>query len=53
MKTAVEAIFAGKDRRYNRRFLQMCSHWSGLPISLEWHSRNGGTIPGRFVRKQR
>jgi transposase len=26
MKTAVEAIFAGKDRRYNRRFLQMCSH---------------------------
>jgi len=26
MKTAVEAIFIGKDRRYNRRFLQMCSH---------------------------
>src|SRR5664280_3537041 len=26
MKTAVEAIFVGKARRYNRRFLQMCSH---------------------------
>src|ERR1700693_4943557 len=26
MKTAVDAIFVGKDRRYNRRFLQMCSH---------------------------
>jgi len=24
MKTAVEAIFVGKARRYNRRFLQMC-----------------------------
>ena len=27
MKTAVEAIFVGKERRYNRRFLQMCSHY--------------------------
>lgn len=26
MKTAVDAIFIGKDRQYNRRFLQMCSH---------------------------
>ena len=26
MKTAVETIFIGKDRQYNRRFLQMCSH---------------------------
>ena len=24
MKTAVDAVFVGKDRRYNRRFLQMC-----------------------------
>jgi len=23
---AVETIFVGKDRRYNRRFMQMCSH---------------------------
>jgi transposase len=27
MKTAVDAIFVGKDRMYNRRFLQMCSHY--------------------------
>ena len=27
MKTAVEAIFTGKERRYNRRFLAMCSHY--------------------------
>ena len=27
MKTAVEAIFVGKDRLYNRRFLRMCSHY--------------------------
>ena len=26
MKTAVETIFIGKDRQYNRRFLQMCAH---------------------------
>ena len=29
MKTAVEAIFVGKARQYNRRFLQMCSHHDG------------------------
>jgi len=27
MKTAVDAIFVGKKRTYNRRFLQMCSHY--------------------------
>jgi len=27
MKTAVETIFVGKGRLYNRRFLQMCSHY--------------------------
>src|SRR5258708_28238770 len=26
MKTAVEAIFLGKARRYNRRLFQICSH---------------------------
>ena len=26
MKTAVDAVFVGKDRQYNRRFLQMCAH---------------------------
>ncbi len=27
MKTAVEVVFIGKDRRFNRRFLQMCGHY--------------------------
>jgi hypothetical protein len=27
MKTAVETVFVGKDRHFNRRFLQMCSHY--------------------------
>ncbi len=33
MKTAVEAIFVGKARQYNRRFLQMCSHHLVEPVA--------------------
>jgi len=33
MKTAVETIFVGKDRIYNRRFLQMCSHYVVEPVA--------------------
>jgi transposase len=33
MKTAVEAIFVGKARQYNRRFLQMCSHYLVDPVA--------------------
>jgi transposase len=33
MKTAVEAIFVGKARKYNRRFLQMCSHHLVDPVA--------------------
>src|SRR5438874_1932983 len=33
MKTAVETIFIGKDRRYNRRFMQMCSHYLVDPVA--------------------
>jgi transposase len=33
MKTAVETIFVGKDRQYNRRFLQMCSHHLVDPVA--------------------
>ncbi|MFO1036176.1 MAG: IS21 family transposase [Geminicoccaceae bacterium] len=33
MKTAVETIFAGKDRLYNRRFLQMCGHYLVEPVA--------------------
>jgi transposase len=33
MKTAVETIFIGKNRLYNRRFLQMCSHYLVDPVA--------------------
>jgi hypothetical protein len=33
MKTAVESIFLGKDRAYNRRFLQMCGHYLVEPTA--------------------
>lgn len=33
MKTAVDAIFVGKDRGYNRRFLQMCGHYLVDPVA--------------------
>ena len=33
MKTAVETIFVGKERLYNRRFLQMCSHFLVDPVA--------------------
>ena len=32
-KTAVDAIFVGKERQYNRRFLQMCSHHLVDPVA--------------------
>ena len=34
MKTAVDAIFVGKVRQYNRRFLQMCSHHLVEPVCV-------------------
>jgi transposase len=33
MKTAVDAVFAGKARRFNRRFEQMCSHYLIEPVA--------------------
>ncbi len=33
MKTAVDAVFVGKDRRFNRRFEQMCSHYLVEPVA--------------------
>src|SRR5271168_4829142 len=33
MKTAVETVFVGKDRLYNRRFMQMCSHYFVDPVA--------------------
>jgi len=33
MKTAVETILVGRERAYNRRFLQMCSHYLIDPVA--------------------
>jgi hypothetical protein len=37
MKTAVEAVFIGKDRQFNRRFLQMCGHYLVEPVDVAAH----------------
>jgi transposase len=41
MKTAMETIFVGKQRLFNRRFLQMCSHYLVEPVAARRH-RDGG-----------
>ena len=50
MKTAAETIFLGKDRQYNRRFLQMCSHHLVEPVACTpasgWE-KEPGREPGR------
>lgn len=33
MKTAVDAVFVGKDRQFNRRFLQLCAHYLFEPTA--------------------
>src|SRR5208282_4547063 len=33
MKTAVDTVFIGKDRQYNRRFLRMCGHYLVEPVA--------------------
>jgi hypothetical protein len=33
MKTAVETVFVGKERQFNRRFLRMCSHYLIEPVA--------------------
>ena len=33
MKTAEDTIFVGRERAYNRRFLQMCSHYLVDPVA--------------------
>jgi transposase len=46
MKTAVETIFVGRERAYNRRFLQMCSHYLVDPVAAIRHQ------VGRRVRSR-
>jgi transposase len=33
LKTAVDAVFVGKDRQFNRRFLRMCGHYLVEPTA--------------------
>jgi len=33
MRTAVDAVFVGRERKFNRRFLQMCSHYLVEPTA--------------------
>jgi transposase len=33
MKTAVEAVFIGKERQFNRRFVRMCGHYLVEPVA--------------------
>jgi transposase len=56
MKTAVETILVGKERAYNRRFLQMCSHFLVEPVACTpasgWEKgqveNQVGVVRGRF-----
>ena len=56
MKTAVETIFVGKERQYNRRFAQMCSHHLVDPVACTpasgWEKGQGenqvGLVRERF-----
>jgi hypothetical protein len=50
MKTAVDAIFVGKDRAYNRRFQQMCGHYLVEPVACTpgvGLGEGAGREPGR------
>jgi transposase len=33
MRTAVDAVFIGKDRQFNRRFVRMCGHYLVEPVA--------------------
>jgi len=56
MKTAVETVFVGKDRAFNRRFLEMCGHYLVEPTACTpgagWEKgqveNQVGTIRGRL-----
>jgi transposase len=56
MKTAVDTIFVGKERAYNRRFMQMCSHYLVDPVACTpasgWEKgqveNQVGVVRGRF-----
>ena len=59
MKTAVNAVFVGKERDYNRRFLEMCSHHLIEPVACTpgagWEKgqveRQVGDLRGRLFAR--
>ncbi len=63
-KPAVDAIFTGKERRYNRRFLVMCNHYRTDPTACtpasgwekaRWRTKSAtcanGCSPRRYVAR--
>ena len=56
MKTAVHTVFIGKERAYNKRFVQMCSHHLVEPVACTpgagWEKgqveKQVGTVRGRL-----
>ena len=60
MKTAVDTIFVGKERAYNRRFQQMCSHYLVEPVACTpasgWEKgqveNQVGTVRQRFFSRR-
>ena len=50
MKTAVETVFIGKDRAFNRRFLQMCGHYLVEPTACTPASGWGPARPATGSR---
>jgi hypothetical protein len=53
MKTAVETVFIGKDRQFNRRFLRMCGHYLVEPTACTPASgwEKGQSLPPLASRK--
>jgi hypothetical protein len=51
MKTAVETVFVGKNRLYNRRFLQMCSHYLVEPVRVDPNGWEVVTNPPVYFRR--
>jgi len=48
LRTAVEAVFTGKERHYNRRYLKMCSHYLVQPVACT--PASGWVEPARCHR---
>src|SRR5438270_522034 len=45
MATAVDTVFVGKERRFNRRFLRMCSHYLVEPTACTPAARSSARPP--------